>query len=106
MRKIEMPMNTAIKNNTDWYMSNTRVDNNEGVSTVYLHGNKIAEIGEQFVRIRRWLAVQHHQIPSQRYHQRILLRHRRRISERFAWYIRDNKVVHDFVNGYTFAEFA
>ena len=51
MRKIEMLMNTAIKNNTDWHMSNTRVDNNEGVSTVYLHNNKIAEIGEEFVRI-------------------------------------------------------
>jgi hypothetical protein len=24
----------------------------------------------------------------------------------FAWYVRDNKVTHDFVNGYTFVEFA
>ena len=51
MRKIEKLMNIAIKNNTDWRMSNTEVTNNDGVSTVYLHGNKIAEIGDAFVRI-------------------------------------------------------
>ena len=51
MRKIERLMNIAIKNNTDWRSANTRVENNDGVSTVYLHNNKIAEVGDDFVRV-------------------------------------------------------
>ena len=44
-------MNTAIKNNTNWSKANTSVMNDDGVSTVYLHGNKIAEVGDDFVRV-------------------------------------------------------
>ena len=51
MRKIEALMNTAIKNNTNWSRANTSVTNDDGVSTVYLHGNKIAEVGDDFVRV-------------------------------------------------------
>ena len=53
MRKIEQQMNTAISNNADWQSANTRVefdaDTNE--STVYLHGNKIAEVGDNYIRL-------------------------------------------------------
>ena len=56
MRKIEQLMNVAISNNTDWKMSNTEVihtcDNvNAPVSHVYLHGNKIAEVGDNFIKL-------------------------------------------------------
>ena len=51
MRKIEALMNVAIKNNTNWSKSNTSVTNDGGVSVVYLHGNKIAEVGDDFVRV-------------------------------------------------------
>ena len=51
MRKIEALMNVAIKNNTNWSKANTAVTNEDGVSTVYLHGNKIAEVGDDFVRV-------------------------------------------------------
>ena len=51
MRKIEALMNVAIKNNTNWSKANTSVTNEDGVSTVYLHGNKIAEVGDDFVRV-------------------------------------------------------
>ena len=51
MRKIEALMNTAIKNNTNWSRANTSVMNDGGVSVVYLHGNKIAEVGDDFVRV-------------------------------------------------------
>jgi len=56
MRKIERLMNVAISNNTDWKMSNTEVihtcDNvNDPVSHVYLHGNKIAEVGDNFIKL-------------------------------------------------------
>ena len=52
MRKIEQQMNDAITNNKSWQSANTSVvcDDN-GVSHVYLHGNKIAEVGDDYVQI-------------------------------------------------------
>ena len=50
MRKIESQMIEAIKSETDWKSGNTKVVNffNDGdkcvVSSVFLHGNKIAEV--------------------------------------------------------------
>ena len=50
MRKIESQMIAAIKSETDWKSGNTKVVNffNDSdkcvVSSVFLHGNKIAEI--------------------------------------------------------------
>ena len=53
MRKIETQMNQAIANSISWKSANTEViysaDND--ISTVYLHGNKIAEVGEGFIQI-------------------------------------------------------
>lgn len=53
MRKIEQAMNTAIANSTNWTSGNTTVHFNEEeqISIVRLHGNKIAEIGEGFIRL-------------------------------------------------------
>jgi hypothetical protein len=53
MRKIERQMNAAITNRQDWAMDNTRVEYEQGncISTVYLHGNKIAEVGDGFIRL-------------------------------------------------------
>ena len=56
MRKIETLMNVAISNNTDWKSANTEVihtcDNvHSPVSHVYLHGNKIAEVSDNFIKL-------------------------------------------------------
>ena len=53
MRKIEQQMNSAISNNENWTSGNTAVYFNEEdqVSIVRLHGNKIAEIGDTFIRL-------------------------------------------------------
>ena len=53
MRKIEQAMNTAIANNANWQSGNTSVhfDEESGVSVVRLHGNKIAEVGDTFIRL-------------------------------------------------------
>jgi len=56
MRKIESEMIAAIKNNIDWKSANTEVihtcDNvNPPVSHVYLHGSKIAEVGDDFLKL-------------------------------------------------------
>lgn len=56
MRKIEQQMNDAITAKQNWASGNTVVthshDNvNAPVSHVFLHGNKIAEVGETFIRL-------------------------------------------------------
>ena len=108
MRKIERLMNTAIKNNTDWRSANTRVENNDGVSTVYLHNNKIAEVGDDFVRVfdGGWQSVTTKSRLNAIINEFCNAFTDGIFQQDFAWYIRDNKVVHDFTNGYTFAEFA
>ena len=45
MRKIEMEMQTAIRNRQDWHKANTSVDfDQEGFMTVRLFGNRICEM--------------------------------------------------------------
>ena len=52
MRNIERQMIAAIKNNQDWKSANTEViSQQDGVSFVYLHGNKIAEVGDDFLKL-------------------------------------------------------
>ena len=41
----------AISNNQNWASANTQVITEEGVSTVYLHGNKIAEVDDTSMTI-------------------------------------------------------
>jgi len=49
MRKIETQMNAAIRDSKDWKSENTMVTTHNGVSHVFLHGNKIAEVGDTFI---------------------------------------------------------
>ena len=51
MRKIETQMIAAVHGNKNWSSGNTQVVTNDGVSTVYLHGNKIAEVGDDFLKL-------------------------------------------------------
>ena len=53
MRKIEQQMINAINNNQDWQSANTSVHFNEetGASIVRLHGNKIAEVGDDYLTL-------------------------------------------------------
>ena len=53
MRKIESLMNDAISSNANWQSGNTSVSFNEeeNVSVVRLHGNKIAVVGDTFIRL-------------------------------------------------------
>ena len=108
MRKIESNMNAAIKANKNWSNANTSVITEDGVSEVRLHGNKIAEVGDDFVRIfdggyqsnttkSRLNAIINEFCNS--FTDGVF-------QKDFAWYIKDNKVTHDFTNGYEFVEFA
>lgn len=51
MRKIEQRMNASIIGQRNWKQDNTEVYQLEGVSYVYLYGNKIAEVGDNFIRL-------------------------------------------------------
>ena len=53
MRKVEMQMNTAIRNRVNWSGGNTTVmdPDNADQATVYLHGNRIAQVCSEFVAI-------------------------------------------------------
>ena len=51
MRKIETQMNAAIAAGRNWASANTSVQMDGEVATVFLHGNKIAEIGEGYIQI-------------------------------------------------------
>ena len=51
MRKIEQQMIAAIKADKNWSSGNTQVVTNDGVSTVYLHGNKIALVDDTTMTI-------------------------------------------------------
>jgi len=51
MRKIESLMNAAITAGKEFRSANTAVVNADGISVVLLHGNKIAEVGDNFIRL-------------------------------------------------------
>ena len=51
MRKIESLMNAAITNGKDWKNANTEVVNVDDVSKVYLHGNLIAEVDNDGIKL-------------------------------------------------------
>ena len=51
MRKIEIQMNRAVQSGTNFSQANTSVHHHEGVAVVRLHGNKIAEVGDDFITL-------------------------------------------------------
>tara|TARA_B100002019_G_scaffold44039_1_gene36919 strand:- start:405 stop:731 length:327 start_codon:yes stop_codon:yes gene_type:complete len=108
MRKIESLMNAAIKANKDWRLKNTEVRTEDGISEVRLHGNLIAKIGDDFVQVfdGGWQSVTTKSRLNAIINEFCCAYTDGIFQKDFAWYVQDNKVIHDFVNGYTFKEFA
>ena len=106
MRKIESQMIAAIKNNQDWKSANTEVVSQQnGVSLVYLHDNKIAEIGDDYLQIfdGGWQTT-----TTKSRLNALIDRFCNAVTDGvfqkdYQWYIRDNNVTRDFDNGYIFA---
>ena len=107
MRKIEAQMNAAVATNVNFKSANTEVTYcpESDKSTVYLHGNKIAEVGDDYLQIfdGGWqsnttksrlnaLINRFCNGATDGVHQ-----------SDFVWYIRDNNVTREFENGYIFA---
>jgi len=107
MRKIEQQMLTAIRNNDNWQSANTSVHYNEenDVSIVRLHGNKIAEVGDDFVQIfdGGW------QTTTTKSRLNAIINEFCNgltdgvFQKNFQWFIKDNNVTRDFESGYIFA---
>ena len=107
MRKIETLMNDAIANNKNWQSGNTSVSYNEenGVSVVRLHGNKIAEVGDDFLQIfdGGWQSNTTKSRLNAMIDRFCNATTDCVFQKDFCWFIRDNNVTRDFDNGYIFA---
>jgi len=108
MRKIESQMNAAITANKNWSNANTSVTTQDGVSEVRLHGNLIAKVGDDFVTVfdGGWQSNTTKSRLNAIINEFCNAFTDGIFQKDFAWYVRDNKVTHDFVNGYTFCEYA
>ena len=106
MRQIERDMLSAIKLGKCWHKANTEVyTNDNNASLVYLHGNHIATVTYNKVSIfdGGWQT----NTTKSRLNAIInslcdgytcgVYQHK------FEWFITDDKLVHQFENGYTFA---
>ncbi len=100
-------MNDAIANNKDWQSANTSVHYNEenGVSVVRLHGNKIAEVGDNYLQIfdGGWQSV-----TTKSRLNALINRFCDSLTDGvfqkdYQWFINDNKVTRDWEQGYIFA---
>ena len=113
MRKIETQMIAAVHGNKNWSSGNTQVVTNDGVSTVYLHGNKIAMVDDTSMTIfdGGWQSV----TTKSRLNalcSEFCISGEGVFQKDFAWYVRkfvgaiNGKNVYkteDFVSGYVFA---
>ena len=110
MRKIEEQMCNAVHHNIDWKNSNTSVTYCEesGESKVYLHGNHIATVGDDFLEVfdGGWQSNNTKSRLNAIINEFCCAYTDGVYQHKFEWFITDNKCIHKFVNGYTFTEFA
>ena len=106
MRQIEQQMCSAVINKNSWQKDNTSVTVDvNGFCHVYLHGNKIAEIGNDSLTILDggW------QTNTTKSRLNALINSLCDgytcgvYQHKFEWFITDDKLIHQFENGYTFA---
>ena len=107
MRKIEQQMIQAVANNKSWTNANTSVtycpETDE--SRVYLHGNHIATVGDDFLQVfdGGW------QTNTTKSRLNALInRFCNAVTDgvyqrQHVWYLMDNKVEREFESGYIFA---
>jgi hypothetical protein len=102
MRKIETQMNTAIHNNANWQSANTSVVTEDTTSKVYLHGNHIATVGDDYVEIFDG-GYQSNTTKSRL--NAIITEFCNAVTDgvfqkNYQWYVKDNNITKEFTNGY------
>jgi len=106
MRQIEREMISAIKLGKCWHKDNTEVyTNDNNCSLVYLHGNHIATV--MYNKVSIFDGGYQSNTTKSRLNAIInglcdgytcsVYQHK------FEWFITDDKLIHQFENGYTFA---
>ena len=107
MRKIEQQMIQAVANNKSWTNANTSVtycpETDE--SRVYLHGNHIATVGDNFLQVfdGGWQTV-----TTKSRLNALINRFCNAVTDgvyqrKHVWYLTDNNVEREFESGYIFA---
>ena len=105
MRKIETQMNTAIHNNANWQSANTSVVTEDSTSKVYLHGNHIATVGDDYVEIFDG----GYQSNTTKSRLNALINEfcdavtDGVFQKDYTWYVKDNNITKEFTNGYIFS---
>ena len=96
----------AVSDSKDWKSANTEVvSSQDGLSTVYLHGNKIAEVGDDYLTIFDG-GFQSNTTKSRL--NALINEFCNAVTDgvfqkNYQWFISDNNVVKPFTSGYIFA---
>ena len=99
-------MCNAVQSSKDWKSANTEVvSSQDGLSTVYLHGNKIAEVGDDFLTI---FDGGYQSVTTKSRLNALINEFCNAVTDgvfqkNFQWFVSDNNVTKEFTGEYTFA---
>ena len=96
----------AVSDSKDWKNANTEVvSSQDGLSTVYLHGNKIAEVGDDFLTI---FDGGYQSVTTKSRLNALINEFCNAVTDgvfqkNFQWFVSDNNITKEFTGEYTFA---
>ena len=96
----------AVSDSKDWKNANTEVvTSQDGLSTVYLHGNKIAEVGDDFLTI---FDGGYQSVTTKSRLNALINEFCNAVTDgvfqkNFQWFVSDNNITKEFTGEYTFA---
>jgi len=105
MRKIETQMCSAVHNNANWQSANTSVVTEDSTSKVYLHGNHIATVGDDYVEI---FDGGYRSNTTKSRLNALINEFCNAVTDGifqkdYTWYVKDNNITKEFTNGYIFS---
>ena len=96
----------AVSDSKDWKSANTEVvSSQDGLSTVYLHGNKIAEVGDDFLTI---FDGGYQSVTTKSRLNALINEFCNAVTDgvfqkNYQWFVSDNNITKEFTGEYTFA---
>ena len=96
----------AVSDSKDWKNANTEVvSSQDGLSTVYLHGNKIAEVGDDFLTI---FDGGYQSVTTKSRLNALINEFCNAVTDgvfqkNYQWFVSDNNITKEFTGEYTFA---
>ena len=103
-RQSKKKVNSAIANCKDWRSGNTEVVNSNDMTYVYLHGNHICTLGDDFVKIfdGGWQSNTTKSRLNAIINQFCNAFTDGVFQKDFVWYVMDSGKQYQFINGYEF----